>query len=199
MFANNGEIFPPCYQLIMVYRIKELSKVNIYYPVVSIIHHFQRFQNCLLCTPVWSESIAVVMELFFEYRSEYLCYCLLDKTVDYCRHPQVPYSSVWLRYLHSAYRLRLILSRPQLFPDVFAVFRKVRTEFFHGHSVYPPTDVAPATKWNVLQLIDCSALCSIPITGTSSLSDRKSTLQHFSLLRTERATFTALRSRIYNA
>ena len=31
------------------------------------------------------------------------------------------------------------------------------------------TDVAPATKWNVLQLIDCLPLCSIPITGTSSL------------------------------
>ena len=31
------------------------------------------------------------------------------------------------------------------------------------------SDVAPATKWNVLQLIDCSALHSIPITGTSSL------------------------------
>ena len=32
-----------------------------------------------------------------------------------------------------------------------------------------PTDVAPATKWNVLQLIDCSPLRSIPITGTSTL------------------------------
>ena len=31
------------------------------------------------------------------------------------------------------------------------------------------TDVATATKWNVLQLIDCSPLCFIPITGTSSL------------------------------
>ena len=31
------------------------------------------------------------------------------------------------------------------------------------------TDVAPATKWNVLQLIDCLPLRSIPITGTSSL------------------------------
>ena len=31
------------------------------------------------------------------------------------------------------------------------------------------TDVALATKWNVLQLIDCSPLRSIPITGTSSL------------------------------
>ena len=31
------------------------------------------------------------------------------------------------------------------------------------------TDVAPATKWNVLQLFDCSVLRSIPITGTSSL------------------------------
>ena len=31
------------------------------------------------------------------------------------------------------------------------------------------TGVAPATKWNVLQLIDCSPLRSIPITGTSSL------------------------------
>ena len=31
------------------------------------------------------------------------------------------------------------------------------------------TDVAPSTKWNVLQLIDCSPLRSIPITGTSSL------------------------------
>jgi hypothetical protein len=31
------------------------------------------------------------------------------------------------------------------------------------------TDVAPATKWNVLQLIDCSPLCSTPITGASSL------------------------------
>ena len=31
------------------------------------------------------------------------------------------------------------------------------------------TDVASATKWNVLQLIDCSALHSIPITGTSLL------------------------------
>ncbi len=31
------------------------------------------------------------------------------------------------------------------------------------------TGVAPATKWNVLQLFDCSPLRSIPITGTSSL------------------------------
>ena len=31
------------------------------------------------------------------------------------------------------------------------------------------TDVAPATKWNVLQLIDCSPLRSIPITGPSTL------------------------------
>ena len=31
------------------------------------------------------------------------------------------------------------------------------------------TDVAPATKWNVLQLFDCSVLRSIPITETSSL------------------------------
>ena len=29
--------------------------------------------------------------------------------------------------------------------------------------------VALATKWNVLQLIDCSVLRSVPITGTSSL------------------------------
>ncbi len=36
-------------------------------------------------------------------------------------------------------------------------------------SLKSSTDVAPATKWNVLQLIDCSALRSIPITGTSSL------------------------------
>ena len=36
-------------------------------------------------------------------------------------------------------------------------------------SLKSSTDVAPATKWNVLQLIDCSPLCSIPITGTSSL------------------------------
>jgi len=32
-----------------------------------------------------------------------------------------------------------------------------------------PTDVASTTKWNVLQQIDCSALRSIPITGTSLL------------------------------
>ena len=31
------------------------------------------------------------------------------------------------------------------------------------------TDVAPATKWNVLQLIDCSPLHSTPITEASSL------------------------------
>ena len=31
------------------------------------------------------------------------------------------------------------------------------------------TDVAPATKWNVLQLIDCSPLRSTPITEASSL------------------------------
>ena len=31
------------------------------------------------------------------------------------------------------------------------------------------TDVAPATKWNILQLIDCSPLRSTPITGASSL------------------------------
>ena len=31
------------------------------------------------------------------------------------------------------------------------------------------TGVALTTKWNVLQLIDCSALRSVPITGTSSL------------------------------
>ena len=37
-----------------------------------------------------------------------------------------------------------------------------------GH-LTAPTDVALATKWNVLQLIDCSALRSIPITGTSLL------------------------------
>ena len=43
------------------------------------------------------------------------------------------------------------------------------------------TDVAPATKWNVLQLIDCSVLYSIPITGTSSLL-RPLLTSHSSLL-----------------
>ena len=43
------------------------------------------------------------------------------------------------------------------------------------------TDVASATKWNVLQLIDCSVLRSIPITGTSSLL-RPLLTSHSSLL-----------------
>ena len=43
------------------------------------------------------------------------------------------------------------------------------------------SDVAPATKWNVLQLIDCSVLRSIPITGTSSLL-RPLLTSHSSLL-----------------
>ena len=43
------------------------------------------------------------------------------------------------------------------------------------------TDVAPATKWNVLQLIDCSVLRSVPITGISSLL-RPLLTSHSSLL-----------------
>lgn len=43
------------------------------------------------------------------------------------------------------------------------------------------TGVAPATEWNVLQLIDYSPLCSIPVTGTSSLLWARLT-SHSSLL-----------------
>lgn len=127
----------------MIYRVKELRKVYIHNPVVPVIHHLQCFQDCLLCASVWSESVAMVVELLFKYRTEYLCCRLLNKTVNHCWHPKVSYPSIWFRYLHPAYWLRLILSRPHLFPDILAVFRKVWTQFFNGHSVYTGCSFVP--------------------------------------------------------
>ena len=68
----------------MVYRIEELRKVDVHNPAMPVIHHFQCLQDCLLCAPIGSEPIAVVMELLFKYRSEHLRYRLLYKAVYHC-------------------------------------------------------------------------------------------------------------------
>ena len=119
----------------MVYCVKELRKVDVHNPAMPVIHYFQCFKNCLLCTPIGPESVAVVVELLLKYRSEHLCYRLLYKAVYHRWHSKVPCSTVWLWYLHPSDRLRLVLPCPQLFPDAFAVFRKVCTKSFDGHSV----------------------------------------------------------------
>ena len=127
--------FEDCHHLVMVNRVEEFRKVDVHYPVMSVIHHFQCFNDCLLCTSVGSEPIAVVVKLLLEYRSEHLRYRLLYEAVNYGWYSKVSYTAVRLRYLHPADRLRLIFSRPQLLPDVFAVFRKVIAEFVYGHAV----------------------------------------------------------------
>ena len=60
----------------------------------------------------------------------------------------------------------------------------------------------PAVRYSMEHTFDYTVTLFSPSATSISwlcLSDRKGTLQHLSLLRTERATFTALRSRIYNA
>ena len=78
----------------------------------------------------------MVMELLLKDWREYLCDCLLHKAVNYCWYSKVSCSATWFGYLHPSDWLRFILPCPQLFPDVFAVFRKVCAKLFYGHPVY---------------------------------------------------------------
>ena len=51
------------HQFVMIYCVKELFQVNVYNPVITIIHHIECCQDCLLCTSIRSESITMVMKL----------------------------------------------------------------------------------------------------------------------------------------
>ena len=74
-----------------------------------------------------------------------------------------------------------------------------RNSGFTPFSRLVTADVVISAIRDILKLIDCSPLRSISITETSSLSGKGQTLRLFPPQRTERATFTAFRSRIYNA
>ena len=47
------------------------------------------------------------------------------------------------QYLHPADWLQFIFPCPQLFPDVFAVFRKICAKFFDSHSVHTCRSFVP--------------------------------------------------------
>ena len=96
-----------------------------------------------MCASVRPEPIAVVVELLLEYRSEYLRYCLLHKSVYHRWHSEFSCPALWFWYLHPADWLRLIFPCPQLLPDAFAVFRKVCAKLFHGHPVHPCRSFVP--------------------------------------------------------
>lgn len=85
----------------------------------------------------------MLVELLLEYRREYLGHRLLYKAVYGCWHSQISYASLWFGYFHPPDWLRLILSCPQLFPDILAVFQKVCAKFFNRHTVYPCRSFIP--------------------------------------------------------
>ena len=104
------EIVHQGHEFVLRHIIEELLQVDINYVCISIIEIFKQFDNCLLGSAVWSESIAILTKVWFCNWGQYLRYCLLNDSIYYCWDSKISYSSIWLWYFYSSYRLWFVLS-----------------------------------------------------------------------------------------
>lgn len=70
----------------MIYFIKELFYIKIYYPLISIIQIIQCLFYCIVATSSRSESITEVIEFFFIYFYNWLGNDLLYNSVQNLWH-----------------------------------------------------------------------------------------------------------------
>ncbi len=98
--------------LFMVYGIKILCKVGVHNPAVSVVHHLYCFQDCLLCTPNMSESVAVwSWNCSSNIKVSTCATACCTKRLTTVR-TQDSYSVIGLRYLHPSDQLWFIFPYP---------------------------------------------------------------------------------------
>ena len=86
------------------------------------------------CAPVESRSSPPRSRL--EDRWQHLMQRLLDQSIHHRRNAECAYPALRLRYVHPAYRLRLILARQQSGPDRRPVLLQVVFELGHREFIY---------------------------------------------------------------
>ena len=84
---------------------------------------------------VSSESIAILTEPLFRYRTYHLCHRLLYASVYHCRYSKTSYSLIRFRYFHSPYRLRFLFPFSYSVSDLHPVRFQIAVNFLYRDSV----------------------------------------------------------------
>lgn len=84
---------------------------------------------------VSSESIAILTEPLFRYRTYHLCHRLLYDSVYHCRYSKTSYSLIRFRYFHSPYRLRFLFPFSYSVSDLHPVRFQIAVNFLYRDSV----------------------------------------------------------------
>ena len=121
---------------IMVQGIEVLGQVDVDGPGVSLVVIVQKLGHGLMGTPPRPESETGFREYGFVNRCEDLGYGLLDRTVQYGGHSEVPLSPIRFWYSDATYRRREVPSRPQLVVYPVPILLDEPGQFGDGHPVH---------------------------------------------------------------
>ena len=69
----------------MIYFVEKLFNINIHNPFTAIIQTAERLSDCIMTASAWSEAATVFTEYFFLNIRDWLCSCLLDRSIQRCR------------------------------------------------------------------------------------------------------------------
>jgi hypothetical protein len=95
-----------------------------------------RLRHCLMSRPTWPKTVAVFGERPVPPPLQNLQNRLLDQSIQHRRNAQFTNtSSVRLRDFHPPYRLRIVGSGQQLFPDGWTMLFQVVRELSDGHAI----------------------------------------------------------------
>ena len=119
----------------MVQGIKVFRQVQCYRMGVSLFCILFHLLNGVLRASSRTIAVTVLREQRLVDRCKALCYGLLENAVFYGWNTQLSYSTVWLGYLHSSYRVRGVLSPSDSLDKFFLVFPQVCAYFLHGNPV----------------------------------------------------------------
>jgi site-specific DNA recombinase len=105
------------HQSVVVNSVKELFQIEVDHPAVPRSNMLLGTRHCLMRRASGTKPIALFREGVIPTASQNLHHCLLDHSIQHRRNAKLSHSSVRLRDFHPTYRLRLISSTQQLFPD----------------------------------------------------------------------------------
>ena len=125
-----------CHGMMKPYRCRVRFLSAVHHPALSFFDVFLRRSYCVMRATLGSEPVAMVTEVLFENRTQYLMNSLLNQPIDYGRYSQRSYPSLCLGYFHRSDRRWLVFASSQLALQCFPMLSDMFLQFLYAHPVY---------------------------------------------------------------
>ncbi len=141
---NHSSVFDPVGQQLkqfgVVNRIEEFRQVKIHHPYVPFIGVIKRFLYGRMAASIGAEAMTVLAEYGFVLSAQFLCYRLLNETVDRSwdsQRPEFAFLLLWDK--NSTNGLGVVFPRLYGLHYLRSVLAQVSRELTDGHAVDPRT------------------------------------------------------------